>query len=136
MKAIIPVAGIGSRLKPHTHTQPKSLIPVAGKPILGHIVESLRNAGIRDFVFIIGYLGDKIEKYISENFADCDCTFVIQTLGKGIGHAIWLARDEIKEDEPVLIVLGDTIWEADLKKVIDGSESSLGVKKVEDPRLF
>ena len=65
MKAIIPVAGIGSRLKPHTTTQPKSLIPVAGKPILGHILDTLIAAGVVDFVFIIGHLGDKIEQYIS-----------------------------------------------------------------------
>lgn len=136
MKAIIPVAGIGSRLKPHTHTQPKSLIPVAGKPILGHIVDSLKKAGINEFVFIIGYLGDKIEQYISENHKDCKSTFVIQTLGKGIGHAIWLAKNEFADDEPVLIVLGDTIFEADLASVIRGNTSSLGVKKVEDPRLF
>ena len=54
MRAIIPVAGIGSRLKPHTQTQPKSLIPVAGKPILGHIMDNLVNAGIDDFVCVIG----------------------------------------------------------------------------------
>jgi glucose-1-phosphate thymidylyltransferase len=53
MKVIIPVAGIGSRLRPHTHTQPKALVPVAGKPILSHIVDNLINAGIRDFIFIL-----------------------------------------------------------------------------------
>ncbi|MBL7812678.1 MAG: NTP transferase domain-containing protein [Bacteroidetes bacterium] len=136
MKAIIPVAGIGSRLKPHTHTQPKSLIPVAGKPILGHIVDNLTAAGITDFVFIIGYLGDKIEQYISDHYANCRSKFVIQTLGKGIGHAIWLAREEFEDEEPVLIVLGDTIFEANLSNVIQGGVSSLGVKKVDDPRLF
>jgi glucose-1-phosphate thymidylyltransferase len=136
MKAVIPVAGIGSRLRAHTTTQPKSLIPVAGKPILGHIVDTLRAAGINDFVFIIGYLGDKIEQYITTQYSDCNSTFVIQTLGKGTGHAIWLARHVLEDDEPILIVLGDTIFEADLAKVMAGGVSSLGVKKVEDPRQF
>lgn len=136
MKAIIPVAGIGSRLKPHTTTQPKSLIPVAGKPILGHIMDTLIEAGIADFVFIIGHLGDKIEQYISDHYTGVNSSFVIQTLGKGTGHAIWLARNEVKDDEPVLIVLGDTIFETDLKAVIAQPVSSLGVKKVEDPRQF
>ena len=68
MKAIIPVAGIGTRLRPHTHTQPKALIPIAGKPILAHITDSLIEAGINDFVFIIGYLGDKIEQYVLEHY--------------------------------------------------------------------
>lgn len=136
MRAIIPVAGIGSRLKPHTQTQPKSLIPVAGKPILGHIVDNLVNAGVNDFVFIIGYLGDRIEQYLTEHYTDCKMSFVMQTVGRGIGHAIWLAREEVDPTEPVLIVLGDTIFEADLKTVVETNVSSLGVKKVDDPRLF
>ena len=123
-------------MRAHTTTQPKSLIPVAGKPILGHIVDTLRAAGINDFVFIIGYLGDKIEQYITTQYSDCNSTFVIQTLGKGTGHAIWLARHVLEDDEPILIVLGDTIFEADLAKVMAGGVSSLGVKKVEDPRQF
>ena len=90
MKAIIPLAGIGSRLKPHTRTQPKSLIPLAGKPILGHIMDRLVEAGVTDFVFVIGYLGDRIEQYITENYGGYKSTFVIQTLGRGIGHAVWL----------------------------------------------
>lgn len=136
MRAIIPVAGIGSRLKPHTQTQPKSLIPVAGKPILGHIMDNLVNAGIDDFVFIIGYLGDRIEQYLTEHYAQCKLTFVMQTVGKGIGHAVWLTREEVNHEEPVFIVLGDTIFEADLKSVVAANSSSLGVKKVDDPRLF
>ncbi|MDX5320539.1 MAG: NTP transferase domain-containing protein [Bacteroidota bacterium] len=136
MKAIIPVAGIGSRLRPHTHTQPKALIPVAGKPILGHIVDGLLKGGIDELVFIIGYLGDKIESYIRSAYPDLKTHFVIQTTGKGIGHAIWLAKDLIQEEEDILIVLGDTIWVADLKKVLESETSSIGVMKVDDPRQF
>lgn len=136
MRAIIPVAGIGSRLKPHTQTQPKSLIPVAGKPILGHIMDNLVEAGIDDFVFIIGYLGDRIEQYLTENYSQVKLTFVIQTVGRGIGHAVWLAREVINPVKPVFIVLGDTIFEANLKGVMDSGVSSLGVKKVDDPRQF
>ena len=64
MKAVIPVAGIGSRLRPHTHTQPKTLVPVAGNTILGHIIDRLVEAGVQEFVFIIGYLGEKVEQYV------------------------------------------------------------------------
>jgi glucose-1-phosphate thymidylyltransferase len=136
MKAIIPVAGIGSRLRPHTHTQPKSLIPVAGKPILAHIISPLIEAGIKDYIFIIGYLGDKIENYITENFPEIHAQFVIQTTGKGIGHAIWLAHDLMADDEEIFIVLGDTIFDTDLKKVLQLQGSALGTKKVADPRQF
>ena len=135
MKAIIPVAGIGSRLRPHTHTQPKSLIPVAGKPILGHILDQVIQAGVTDMVFVIGYLGDKVEQYVSVNFPNVNAEFIIQTTGRGIGHAIWLTRNMVGEEE-LLIVLGDTIFETDLKAVLQSDYSSLGVKKVDDPRQF
>jgi len=136
MKALIPVAGIGSRLRPHTHTQPKSLIPVAGKPILAHIIDSLIASGIDEFVFIIGYLGDKIEQYVTLNYPNIKSYFVVQTDGKGTGHAIWLAKDLLNDKEPLLIVFGDTIVQADLKKLIASDKSLLGVKRVNDPREF
>jgi glucose-1-phosphate thymidylyltransferase len=137
MKAIIPVAGIGTRLRPHTHTQPKALIPIAGKPILAHIVDNLIDAGIKDFVFIIGYLGDKIEEYIQKNYPTITTNFIIQTTGKGVGHAIWLAKENIlKDNSEILIVFGDTIADVDLKKVIAEPHNMLGIKKVEDPRQF
>jgi glucose-1-phosphate thymidylyltransferase len=135
MKAIIPVAGIGTRLRPHTHTQPKALIPIAGKPILAHIIDSLIAVGIREFVFVIGYMGDKIESYITTTYPDIETSFVIQTTGRGTGHAIWLTRDSIKNDE-LLIVLGDTIADVNLRQLIETDTTTLCVKKVEDPRLF
>jgi len=136
MKAIIPVAGIGSRLRPHTHTQPKSLIPVAGKPILAHIVDELIHQGITDLIFIIGYMGDKIERYVTSNYPNVKSQFVIQTSGKGTAHALWLTKDMVKPDEEMLIVFGDTIFKANLKDIIASSCTTLGVKKVEDPRDF
>lgn len=135
MKAIIPVAGIGTRLRPHTHTQPKALIPIAGKPILAHIIDALIEAGISEFVFVIGYMGDKIENYITTNYPHVQTNFVIQTTGKGTGHAIWLTRELIENDE-LLIVLGDTIADVNLKQLIAAQTTTLCVKKVEDPRLF
>lgn len=135
MKAIIPVAGIGTRLRPHTHTQPKALIPIAGKPILAHIIDALIEAGIHDFVFVIGYMGDKIENYITSTYPNVKTSFVIQTTGKGTGHAIWLGKDQIK-DEELLIVLGDTIADVNLKNLVATATTTLCVKKVDDPRLF
>ncbi|MDQ3051172.1 MAG: sugar phosphate nucleotidyltransferase [Bacteroidota bacterium] len=136
MKIIIPVAGIGSKLRPHTHTQPKALVPVAGKPILAHIVDSLVQAGLTDFVFIIGYLGDKIESFITEKYPGIQASFVVQEPREGTGHAVWLAHPLIAKDEDILIVLGDTIVEFDLKRIINVPHSLLGVKKVDDPRNF
>lgn len=136
MKVVIPVAGIGSRLRPHTHTQPKALVPVAGKPILGHIVDGLIDAGIKDFIFIIGYLGDKVEAFIKQKYPAINSTFIVQQPREGIGHAVWMAKDEIKKNDETLIVLGDTILDLDLKDFLSSKNSVLGVKKVDDPRAF
>ncbi|MCZ2130428.1 MAG: NTP transferase domain-containing protein [Bacteroidia bacterium] len=136
MKAIIPVAGIGSRLKPHTNTQPKALIPVAGKPLLAHIIDNLQSAGITEFIFIIGYMGDKVENFITKNYPEQKNKFIIQTSRKGIGHAIYLAKEKVQNCDSVLIVLGDTIFETNLKKVLSAPNSMIGVKKVDDPRQF
>lgn len=136
MKVIIPVAGIGSRLRPHTHTQPKALVPVAGKPILSHIVDNLIDAGISDFIFILGYLGDKIESYINATYPGIKATFVLQQPREGTGQAVWLTRNFISENDDIIIVLGDTVFDVDLKEMIRQEYSSLGVKKAEDPRNF
>jgi glucose-1-phosphate thymidylyltransferase len=136
MKAVIPVAGIGTRLRPHTHTQPKALIPVAGKPILAHIIDSLVDAGFKDFVFIIGYLGEKIQSYIQENYKDLNSTFVVQHVREGIGHALWMAKEHIEGEDQLLIALGDTIFDMSMKDFMNIEYSALGTKKVEDPRRF
>ncbi len=135
MKAIIPVAGAGTKLRPHTYTQPKALIPLAGKTILSIIVEQLAEAGVHEFVFIIGYLGDKIQDFVREKYPHLETHFVQQNERQGIGHAIWLTRDLIRHDE-IIIVLGDSICEYDVKAVLESPDSLLGVKRVDDPRDF
>ena len=135
MKAIIPVAGAGTKLRPHTYTQPKALIPLAGKTILSIIIDQLREAGIRDIIFIVGYLGDKIQDYVNQKYPDLNSYYVHQGDRQGTGHAIDLTKEIVGNDE-VFIVLGDTIAEYDLKSILDSPYSMLGVKKVDDPRNF
>lgn len=135
MKAIIPVAGAGTKLRPHTYTQPKALIPIAGKTVLSIIVDQLRDAGINDFVFVVGYLGDKIQDYVKETFPGINAGFVHQGDREGLGHAVLLTKELVGNDE-VVIVLGDTICEYDVKAVLHAPTSLLGVKKVDDPRSF
>jgi glucose-1-phosphate thymidylyltransferase len=136
MKAVIPVAGIGSKLRPHTHTQPKSLIPVAGNTILGHIIDKMLHAGIQDFVFIVGYLGDKIEAYVKKNYPQINAEFVIQAPREGIGHALWLARENFRHEDSVLIMLGDAIVDVDLTQILETPHTVLAVKKVDQPSRF
>ncbi len=135
MKAIIPVAGAGTKLRPHTYTQPKALIPIAGKTILSFIVDQLHEAGIKEFVFIVGYLGEKIQEYVLQEYPNLKTHFVYQNERQGTGHAIELTKSIIGNDE-VFITLGDTICEFDIKEVIESEFSMLGIKKVDDPRNF
>ena len=135
MKAIIPVAGAGTKLRPHTYTQPKALIPLAGKTILSIIVDQLKDAGINDFIFIVGYLGDKIKDYVDEKYPHLNSHFINQNERQGIGHAIQLTRNIVGDDE-MFIVLGDTICEYNVGEILQMPHSVLGVKRVDDPRDF
>ncbi|MEI9911947.1 MAG: sugar phosphate nucleotidyltransferase [Bacteroidota bacterium] len=135
MKAIIPVAGAGTKLRPHSYTQPKALIPLAGKTVLSIIIDQLREANINEFIFIVGYLGDKIRDYVEAKYPELQAHYVQQIDRQGIGHAIKLARDIVNNDE-VFVVLGDTICEYDIQEVAGSPFSMLGVRKVDDPREF
>ena len=135
MKAIIPVAGAGTKLRPLTYTQPKALIPIAGKTILSVIVDQLLAAGVDEFVFVIGYLGEKIQHYVEKHYPHIKYSIVNQADRNGTGHAIWLTKEAVQNDD-VIIVFGDTLCDYNLEKVIASATSQIGVKKVDDPRLF
>lgn len=135
MKAIIPVAGAGTKLRPHTYTQPKALIPLAGKTILSIIVDQLMEGGINEFIFIVGYLGAKIQDYVKDKYPQLNAKFVFQNERHGIGQAVLLTKDLVNNDE-IFIVLGDTICEYDIRLVLEKPVSTLGVKRVDDPRDF
>ncbi len=136
MKAIIPVAGAGTRLRPLTYTQPKPLIPVAGRRILAYIIDELIDQGVDEFIFIIGYLGEKIKLYVEEAYPDLNKTFVNQTERKGLGHAVSLANSYLDYDDDVIILLGDTIIDMDWKAFFAIKHSALGVKHVANPQQF
>ena len=110
---------------------PKVLIHVAGKPILGHILDELKQIGIQEVIFVIGYRGDMVINYVKKNYS-FDVKFVRQEELLGLGHAIYLAKD-LCENEPVMIVLGDTVFKADFSNVMKGDCSYIGVKEVADP---
>ena len=136
MIAVIPVAGAGARLRPLTYTQPKPLIPVAGKPIISYIIDDLTKIGTKKFIFIIGYLGEKIENFLKETYPDLDMEFVEQQERRGSGHAIWLAKDKWKKSKELVIMFGDTILDLDYNKVLKTQNSVLCVKEVRDPTKF
>ena len=135
MRAIIPVAGIGSRLKPHTYSTPKVLLNVGGKPILGHILDKLLEENITKATFIIGHLGEMIKEYVQTEFPNIESIFIEQETMEGLGHAIYTAIPTFDEKE-IFIILGDTVFDVNLKDVFKNKVSALGVKSVPDPRRF
>lgn len=135
MKAVILLAGLGTRLRPHTYSRPKPLVNVAGKPVLGHILDGMAELEFDETIFIVGYLGEQIEKYVHEKYPRLCSRFVVQDEMRGQAHAIALARDYIDQD--VLIIFGDTIWETDWSRLSRvTSDGLIYVHEVEDPRRF
>jgi glucose-1-phosphate thymidylyltransferase len=136
VNVIIPAAGVGTRLRPHTHKTPKALLPVAGQPILGHILDRL--AAIPDLGtvrIVVGFLGEQIEAYVTKNFK-LPVRFVRQQELLGLGFAVHLALEDTPDDSPLLVILGDTILDVDLSRFVSGPDDTLGVKAVDDPRRF
>ncbi len=133
--AVIPVAGVGSRLRPHTHTVPKALINVAGKPMLAHILDELDRLGILEVALVVGHMGDRIRHFVDRSYKQFRVRYVEQPDRRGLGHAVHLTRGD-EAGRPLLIVLGDTIFRADFGGVIASPSTLLGVKEVDDPRRF
>ncbi len=135
MKAIILLAGLGTRLRPHTYSKPKPLVQVAGKPVLGHVMDSLKGLTIDETIFVVGYLGEQIQKYVADHYPQTRARYVEQNEMKGQAHAIRLAREYIDQD--VLIIFGDTIWETDFSRLshVQG-DGLIYTKEVSNPRRF
>lgn len=134
MKVLIPAAGLGTRLRPHTHHRPKPLVPLAGKTVLGHVLDKLAVLDVEELIFVVGHLGDQIKEYVDAHYT-YPTRYVVQEELRGQAHAIALARDAISG--PLFILFVDTIFEADLARLStvtsDGVMFYMGVS---DPRRF
>ncbi len=132
MKIIIPVAGYGTRLRPHTHTLQKSLLPVAGKTVLDHIIDPLIAQDIREITLIVGHFADQVRQHIKS----IPCTFHIveQKERLGLGHAVYQGMED--RDEPLLIQLGDTIFPKVHHEFSSPDYNTIAVMPVDDPSRF
>jgi glucose-1-phosphate thymidylyltransferase len=139
--ALIPAAGSGVRLRPFTFTRPKPLVYVAGKPILGHILDDLVNV-VEEVTVIVGYMADKVEAYCQEAYgSDFRFNFVHQKEQLGLGHAVLQGRDVVPEGG-LIITLGDEIFGMPYAEMLETHraampcDASVGYKVVEDPRNY
>ncbi len=137
MKAVIPLAGKGTRLRPHTYLTPKPLLKVGGKPVMSYILDDLQELGIEEIVFVIGYLGDVVKDFMASEYPGIRPEYVVQEVQDGTAGAVKLAEPFI--DGEVLILFVDTLFDADLSmaKHLDSSWSGvIWAKEVEDYQRF
>jgi glucose-1-phosphate thymidylyltransferase len=135
MKVIIPLAGKGTRLRPHTHVTPKPMLRIAGKPVMDYILDDLQKlGGIDQVIYITGHLKEKVEEHVRGKY-NFDSVFVEQRVQDGTAGAVQLAKPFV--DEPVLIIFVDTIFDADLSviKTLD-VDGIIWTKEVEDYQRF
>lgn len=139
MKVILPVAGKGTRLRPHTFTKPKSLVRVAGKTVLQHVIDGLAKVDVEEYIIITDKNGHIIKQFVDEHYPDIKVTYVTQTELLGPAHAVSLAYPRIQEGDDVLVVFNDTLFVTDLTRIhmlckdLDGLIYS---KEVEDYKRF
>jgi glucose-1-phosphate thymidylyltransferase len=140
MKIIIPMAGLGTRMRPHTWSKPKPLVSVAGKTSLEHLMDMFKTLSDpinAEFVFIVGpYLGElQIPAFIKEKYPNIKVHYVVQQEMKGQAHAIWLAREYLQG--PVIIAFSDSLIESNFSFVEkEQSDGIVWVMQVSDPRRF
>ncbi len=136
MKVVIPMAGYGTRLRPHTWSKPKPMVTVAGKPVLGHVLDTFAGLpSIDEVVFIVGYLGQQVETYVQQAYPGLPARYIEQREMLGQSHALWLAREHLAG--PLLVIFVDTLIEVDLARLADERAGAVVyVKAVSDPRRF
>ena len=135
MKVIIPLAGKGTRLRPHTHITPKPMLKVAGKPVMAYVMEDVQRLGyVEQVIYITGHLKEKVEDFAKASF-NIPSVFIEQVVQDGTAGAVALARPYV--DQPVLIIFVDTIFDADLSVVNrTDADGIIWVKEVEDYQRF
>ncbi|MBX9928234.1 MAG: NTP transferase domain-containing protein [Gemmatimonadaceae bacterium] len=136
MKVIIPLAGKGTRLRPHTHTVPKPMLRVAGKPVMDYVLDDVRRLGdIDEVIYITGHLKEAVEAHARSAYADLPASFVEQKVQDGTAGAVALARARV--DAPVLIIFVDTIFDTDLSILKQSTDDGIiWTKEVEDYQRF
>jgi len=125
---------MGKRLRPYTFDIPKVMISLAGKPLIGHILDDLTVSGVTSVSIIVGYKGDQVVEYVNRHYPHLRLDFPLQAERKGLGHAV-LQGLEDKEEE-VLILLGDTIFDVDYDQFTAEKKNVIAVVAVDDPTRF
>jgi glucose-1-phosphate thymidylyltransferase len=139
MKLIIPMAGKGTRLRPHSHTTPKPLLPVAGTSIAERIVQTFSrtiNRTVDEIVFVLGDFGPEVEKNLAEmsERQGAKASFYKQDVARGTAHAVYCAAEKLSGE--IIVVFADTLFDTNTKVEVDDADSVIWLKQVADPSRF
>ncbi|MFU8767473.1 MAG: sugar phosphate nucleotidyltransferase [Candidatus Methanoperedens sp.] len=142
MKVVIPAAGAGKRLFPHTFTKPKPMVYIAGKPIIGHILDRMKDLEPEEVILVVGYKKEQIMSYIDRNYSGTfNIKYVNQDEQLGLAHSVYTARNELGDSE-IMIALGDMIFKAGYSDFYrqymknGDCSASIGVREVDDPTKY
>lgn len=141
LKAVVLCAGEGSRLRPLTYSKPKHLLPVAGKPLLDHVLSDLAAAGLHEVAFVVGYHSEAVQRYVGDGQQwGISATYITQEQPLGLGHAIKQAEGFVG-DSSFIVYLGDNLLEDGIHNFVkdfrsNGTAASLLLKEVADPRRY
>jgi len=134
VQVIIPLAGKGTRVRPHTHLVPKPMLKVAGRPVIDWVMDRVSELDVSELIFITGHLKEQVEAYATERYG-IPCRFIEQKVQDGTAGAVNLARPTVKE--PILIIFVDTVFEADLTLINrTDADGIIWAKEVEDYQRF
>jgi glucose-1-phosphate thymidylyltransferase len=139
MKVVILMGGYGTRMRPHSWSRPKPVLPVADNTVIGHILDGLAEVTTEEVILVVGYKGEQIEQWTREHYAHLDLRFVYQHEPLGQAHALWLCGDLLDKGD-VIVLLGDIIIEADFGRIAadapPDADAVFQTMIIDDPRRY
>jgi glucose-1-phosphate thymidylyltransferase len=139
MKVVILMGGYGTRMRPHSWSRPKPVLPVADNTVIGHILDGLAEVATEEVVLVVGYKGEQIEQWTRQHYGHLDLRFVYQHEPLGQAHALWLCGDLLgEEDADVVVLLGDIIIDADFAHIAapPPADAVFQTMTIDDPRRY
>ena len=135
MQTVVLAAGEGTRMRPLTATRPKPMLPVAGRPMLEHVLDAAVDAGATRLVLVVGYREDVIRDHFGEAYRDVPVEYAVQETQEGTAHAVKIARPHL-EEAPFAVMAGDNLYDAASVATLYDEAPAIGAYEVEDPRPY
>ncbi|MFB6254042.1 MAG: bifunctional sugar-1-phosphate nucleotidylyltransferase/acetyltransferase [Halobacteriaceae archaeon] len=136
MQTVVLAAGKGTRMRPLTDAYPKPMLPVAGKPLLEHTLQTATRAGASKFIIVVGYNKEIIQSYFGESFQDIPITYVVQDTRQGTADALKTAQSALSSSDPVIVLNGDSLFDQPSIDALYDADIAVGSIGVDDPTQY